>query len=328
MNYQRELQIAIDAVRRAAVLCAAVQSELASATLEKRDRSPVTVADFGSQALICRTLRERFPRDPIMAEEDSSVLRLAENERVLGKVLSEVRRVAPDSGFGEILQWIDSGNATGYSDRFWTLDPIDGTKGFLRGDQYAIALALIVDGDVTVAALGCPGLSYSPKGDGDKGGIYAAIRGEGAFLVPQERDGERFPIQVSREADPSRARFCESVESAHSSHKDAALVANLLGISRAPLRLDSQAKYAVVASGKAEIYLRLTGHSGYIENIWDHAAGALVIEEAGGRVTDVNGSPLDFRQGSRLERNVGIVATNGHVHQDVLTALEKVLVSE
>jgi 3'(2'), 5'-bisphosphate nucleotidase len=146
--------------------------------------------------------------------------------------------------------------------------------------------------------------------------------------VPLEGEGERIPIHVSREADPRRARFCESVESAHSSHSNAASVAELLGIKRAPLRLDSQAKYAVVASGEAEIYLRLTGHSGYVENIWDHAAGALVIEEAGGRVTDVNGSPLDFRQGSRLERNVGIVATNGHVHNDVLAALHRVLVSE
>ncbi|MEX0746827.1 MAG: inositol monophosphatase family protein, partial [Rhodothermales bacterium] len=187
---------------------------------------------------------------------------------------------------------------------------------------------LIVEGEVAVAALGCPGLRSSADEDGSRGGIYAAIRGEGSFLIPLEGEGERIPIHVSREADPCRARFCESVESAHSSHRDAASVAELLGIKRAPLRLDSQAKYAVVASGEAEIYLRLTGQSGYVENIWDHAAGALVIEEAGGRVTDVNGSPLDYRQGSRLERNVGIVATNGHVHNDVLAALDRVLVSE
>jgi 3'(2'), 5'-bisphosphate nucleotidase len=328
MNYAKELQIAVDAVRTAAVLCMSVQSEVMSAAMEKRDRSPVTVADFGSQALICRTLRERFPEDPIMAEEDSSALREVENERDLGRVVSEVLRIVPDADHDSVLRWIDGGNATGYSDRFWTLDPIDGTKGFLRGDQYAIALALIVDGDVAVAALGCPGLNVSPATYGKKGDIYAAVRGEGAFVTPLEGEGERTPIFVSGETDSGRARFCEPVESAHSSHKDAASVAHLLGIQRAPLRLDSQAKYAVVACGEAEIYLRLASRVEYVENIWDHAAGSLVIEEAGGRVTDVNGSPLDFRQGSRLERNIGIVATNGHLHSDVLAALAKVLVPE
>ena len=52
--------------------------------------------------------------------------------------------IEPTSVQSTICQWIDHGGATHYSDRFWTLDPIDGTKGFLRGEQYAVALALIV----------------------------------------------------------------------------------------------------------------------------------------------------------------------------------------
>src|SRR5690606_1688037 len=82
-------------------------------------------------------------------------------------------------------------------------------------------------------------------------------------------------------------------------------------------RLDSQAKYAVVAAGEAEIYLRLTRHTGYVENIWDHAAGALVVEEAGGKLTDLNGERLDFSRGPRLEKNVGIVASNGRFHDRI-----------
>ena len=64
----------------------------------------------------------------------------------------------------EVCRWIDHGGGSQYSERFWTLDPIDGTKGFLRGEQYAVALALIVEGRIAVAALACPNLRV-PAGD-------------------------------------------------------------------------------------------------------------------------------------------------------------------
>ena len=62
----------------------------------------------------------------------------------------------------------------------------------------------------------------------------------------------------------------------------------------------------------------------YREKIWDHAAGKLMVEAAGGRVTDVNGEPLDFRRGRTLEHNRGVVATNGTIHDEVLQAVRKV----
>ena len=60
-----------------------------------------------------------------------------------------------------IAAWIDKGNGN-IAPRYWTLDPIDGTKGFIRGDQYAIALALIEQGQVKVGVLGCPSLPFPP----------------------------------------------------------------------------------------------------------------------------------------------------------------------
>ena len=317
MSYQKELETALEAVRQASLLCRSVQSQLETKTLRKDDRSPVTVADFGSQAVICRELGDAFPDDPVIAEEDSAVLRLPDNSHVLEQVIAEVRGIIPDGDGCQVADWIDRGNASKYSERFWTLDPIDGTKGFLRGDQYAVALALIVDGELVVAALGCPKL-------GETGSIFSAMRGEGAYRSGIDDDGDRQRIHVSRVDDPTEARFCESVESAHSSHGQAAALAETLGIRRDPYRIDSQAKYAVVAKGDAEIYLRLTRHTGYVENIWDHAAGALVIEEAGGTVTDLNGTKLDFSRGHRLENNIGIVASNGRFHDRILAALEKV----
>ena len=165
--YDREQAVAIEAVREAARLCRAVAAEISPDVLAKKDKSPVTVADFGSQALICRTLAEAFPDDPVIAEEDAAELRRPENEAILDQVLRHVRAVRSEADVNasggidraEVCRWIDHGGGSEYSRRFWTLDPIDGTKGFLRGEQYAVALALIVDGRVVVAALACPNLS-------------------------------------------------------------------------------------------------------------------------------------------------------------------------
>lgn len=332
-SYRRERDAAIEAVRRAARLTRTVQDTLAPDVVEKRDRSPVTVADFGSQALVCSALRDAFPDDPIVAEEDSAVLREPENAAVLERVVEHVAEVAGEADADLACRWIDYGGATEHSDRFWTLDPIDGTKGFLRGEQYAVALALIVGGEVTVAALACPNLSVAgvvegPEAPARRGVIYAAVRGEGTVALPLQEGGDEAAVQVSTTTEGSEARFCESVESGHSSHDDAAAVADELGITNPPVRIDSQCKYAVVARGEADIYLRLPTRPGYVERIWDHAAGYLVVTEAGGRVSDVEGRPLAFDQGPGLAKNRGVIVTNGHLHDDVLAALSAVGVSQ
>jgi hypothetical protein len=99
----------------------------------------------------------------------------------------------------------------------------------------------------------------------------------------------------------------------------------VLGITLPPVRLDSQCKYAVVARGEASIYLRLPTRPGYEEKIWDHAAGCVIVKEAGGAVTDVRGRPLDFSRGSTLALNSGVVASNGVLHYRVLDAVRAVL---
>ncbi len=90
-----------------------------------------------------------------------------------------------------------------------------------------------------------------------------------------------------------------------------------------PSGLTARPKYAAVACGDASIYLRLPRSSSYREKIWDHAAGAFIVEQAGGRVTDFSGNPLDFTCGELLEKNTGIVATNGIIHEQVLDAISK-----
>jgi 3'(2'), 5'-bisphosphate nucleotidase len=338
--FEREKVAAVRAVRQAAVLCQAVGREISPEVLAKNDKSPVTVADFGSQALICRALAEHFPDDPLIAEEDSADLARPENTLVLDRVVQHVR--ASLAGLDEdargslsgplaremVCRWIDRGASTGYCSRFWALDPIDGTKGFLRGEQYAIALALIIEGRIAVAALACPNLHIHGGDDhressGPRGAIFSAVRGQGAFVVPSEEARGTNPaaLRVSQCDKPEEARFCESVESGHSAQGDAAAIAARLGITMAPLRMDSQCKYAVVARGEADLYLRLPTRPDYREKIWDHAAGVLIVEEAGGVVTDITGRPLEFHHGRELAANRGVVVSNGRLHERVLEAV-------
>jgi len=326
MTYESERSVAVDAVLKACSLCQEVRSSLCDdEACEKEDRSPVTIADFGAQAVVSYHLRESFPNDPLVAEEDSRILRQSENAHLSELVVNHVRRIVPDLGHREVLEAIDRGSGKGGpKGRFWTLDPIDGTKGFLRADQYAVALALVEDGQVTLGVLGCPNLPLNiDDPTGPRGCLFVAVKGEGTIMQAFD-DSEKRTIHVAGGGDSAGVRFCESFESSHTSHERSARMAQLLSFSKEPLRIDSQCKYGVVARGDAAVYLRLPTGKSYMETIWDHAAGSIVVQEAGGKVTDMEGKPLDFSLGRTLSNNRGIVVTNGGLHQSVLTAAQEV----
>ncbi|MBV7330111.1 3'(2'),5'-bisphosphate nucleotidase [Chloroflexi bacterium TSY] len=323
MSYQQERQAATEAVTKAAGLCTQVRTDMVDLNaLEKGDKSPVTIADFGAQALVCQHLKAAFPNDAIVGEEDASDLRIEANAEQLASVAAYVQKYHPQATPDEICDWIDAGNAL-VAERFWTLDPIDGTKGFLRNDQYAIALALIEDGEVKVAALACPALSTSLDVlDAPTGSLFVAVRGEGTKMTLLSSDTFE-PIQVSQGSSANGARFVESVEAGHGNHALQEAIARAAGITQPSLRMDSQAKYGAVARGDAALYLRLPSpkYPNYVEKIWDHAAGSLVVEEAGGRVTDMHGKPLDFVSDYKMNDNQGVVVSAGPFHEAVIEAL-------
>jgi 3'(2'), 5'-bisphosphate nucleotidase len=322
--FDEERQVAIDAVVEAARLCRAVQQDLVSAgTLQKDDRSPVTVADFGSQALICRRIRARFPDDPIVGEEDSANLRSPAHSDRLAAVTGFVRQYVPDAAAESVCEWIDAGNGE-VAERFWTVDPIDGTKGFLRGDQYAVALALIEDGAVRLGALACPALPQDIESPSHSsvGAVFVAVEGAGAHMGTIDgTDWVRISVQEQDAAD--RSRFVESVESGHGDAELQAAIAKAAGISEPPLKLDSQVKYGALARGDATLYLRFPSprQPEYREKIWDHAAGAIIVDEAGGKVTDMHGRSLDFASSHLMRPGAGVIASNGIAHDAVLLAL-------
>lgn len=103
-------------------------------------------------------------------------------------------------------------------------------------------------------------------------------------------------------------------------------------MSSASERMDSQCKYACIARGSSSVYLRIpviydqpNDHKEYVEKIWDHAAGSLIVEEAGGVVSDINGKGLDFSVGRGLRLNSGIVACGLIMSKTVLSTIKKVI---
>lgn len=320
MAYDQEKTLAITAATLAAQLCENIRREIAPDAIAKNDRSPVTIADFGSQAIICKALAEAFPEDPVVAEEDAAELRQPGMATALAQATEQIQHLIPEATPEAVVNWIDHGNGA-VGKRYWTLDPIDGTKGFLRGDQYAIALALVEDGDIKVGVLACPALQFSNT---ETGLLLVAVRGEGTQMMSLSAQTPQ-PIQVTTATDAEQFRFVESVESGHGDQTQQSAVAQAAGITQPSVRMDSQAKYAAVAAGQAVLYLRLPSPKtpDYREKIWDHAAGVIVVEEAGGRVTDMHGHPLDFSQEARLVSNQGVVVSNGAIHETVLTALKQ-----
>ncbi|KAL3519664.1 hypothetical protein ACH5RR_017813 [Cinchona calisaya] len=137
----------------------------------KNDNSPVTIADWSVQAIVSWILSEAFGIEnvSIVAEEDVEVLLKAGSAGLLENVVKTANKcVAKAPLFGlnaparalntrEVLDAISRCNSSGgRSGRFWVLDPVDGTLGFVCGNQYAIALALIEDGEPVIGVLGCP----------------------------------------------------------------------------------------------------------------------------------------------------------------------------
>jgi 3'(2'), 5'-bisphosphate nucleotidase len=183
-SFAAEVRCAVAAVAQACRLTDNVQRIMAAAAssnttttsptldnlmLAKSDASPVTIADFGAQCIINRHLLAAFPDDAVVAEEDSAELR-AGGAAMLADVVANVNAVLSSTSSSsssssssltadEVCAAIDHGdslNDGGGKGRIWTIDPIDGTKGFLRIAQYAVCLGLLVDGMPTVGVLGCP----------------------------------------------------------------------------------------------------------------------------------------------------------------------------
>ena len=315
------LAFSLDIVRRASALTCLIQSELVTPALSKADKSPVTVADLAVQAYVAAKLEEYDAEIPLVGEESADVFSSADGERTLAVVTDYVGRLLPGTTPSDVRRWIARGQNAG-GDRFWTLDPVDGTKGFLRREQYAVALAYLEEGRVMMGVLGCPKLTINNM----ETGVLAYAQRGGAWAMPlgTSSTGDTVPgsLRVSQISDPADARVLRSVESGHTNVSQMDLLVARMGVKAPPVLMDSQAKYVVLAAGEGDMLFRLLSadRPDYEECIWDQAAGSIIVEEAGGTITDLAGKTLDFTHGRTLAANRGICATNGLLHAAAVRA--------
>eukprot|EP01038_Epipyxis_sp_PR26KG_P007806 gene7806-10601_t len=186
-KYEKELEVAKFIVNKTSFVSRSLQSYLlsrpvmhdvqsetstssSSSSISKDDKTPVTIADFATQAIIIDFISTYFPNDNFIAEEDSALVRA--DEQVCDAILDAIHIATGGSKWSreKLFTTIDRGSSGNFShlshdsgdnksSRVWVLDPIDGTKGFLRGQHYCIALALLVNGLPKLSVLGCPNLN-------------------------------------------------------------------------------------------------------------------------------------------------------------------------
>jgi len=313
------MQEMIAAVRDAVKVCRTVQEDyLISNTKSSGDsKEPVTIADYGSQAIICRAIQTYYPDDAVVSEESGKqFLELVSDEQRANvlDILSRVLGTAVTQD--EVVSWLDFGKGK-TAKRTWVIDPIDGTKGFVAMRHYAIACGLLIDGKVAEGIVATPGYN-------NEGALFYTRDGATYRAPLASGDGEQ--VSISDRTEPAEFVTVQSVEKQHASKSRMQLTREYAGLDNAIVNeLDSMEKYALIACGDADLYLRLPREgSTYSHKIWDHVAGVALVYNAGGVVTDIDGSPLDFSQGDTLP-NLGMVASNGKRHDSIIDAIQKVL---
>ena len=204
----------------------------------KPDSSPLTSADLASHSLIAAALPAFLPGLPVISEESEPALR--------------------DSLAG--------------AERFWLVDPLDGTKEFLKGaGEFTVNIALVENGRCTLGVVDAPALDAS----------YCAAAGLGAW----RRRGIAAPEPIAARPAPPAAQLALVASKDHAGPRVQALLAKLPG---ATLRsMGSSLKFCLVAEGSADLYLR-----DLPTMEWDTAAAQCVVETAGGQICSLDGERL------------------------------------
>lgn len=311
------------ALRQAALLTRQVQAQHWADAAHKDGREPVTLADYGAQAILGHALISAYPDDGVYSEESAGqFLELVTPERraaiagLAGRMLGEAVTES------DLVRWLDHGRGR-ETWRMWTVDPVDGTKGFVAGRRYSLAVGVAEDGLPVAGLLACPGW---PSRDG-QGALFYAQRS--AAYAESLAGGKAVRVAVRPPSGLSGVKVVESVEEEHVDHAALVRVLAAAKLNNPHVQqVDGQDKYAMVAAGEAQIYLRLPREAQPQHRIWDHLAGTALVQAAGGSVTDLNGDLLDFSRGPILTANRGmVVSPGGALHERLLEAIDRVFPS-
>lgn len=379
--YSGELACALSAVHAASLLTKSVLRSLSNnvAAETKADDSPVTIADFAAQALLISALHAVFPSDSFIGEESADALR--QNEALADRVWQLVLRAKQDAyarenakseaqievqqggdadagaltltkclptSKEEMFERIDmggKGEATGQG-RVWVMDPVDGTATFMQGQQYAVALCLLVDGEQQVGAVGCPNLAFDIHGplretpvhedqvdSSGFGVLLSAVKGHGTFIRSMTSSSLSAPRKINLTSLPAKPlpqlNFVETTLGKTSlSQAEHHLVADILGASwPGTVVWSQQMKYVALALGATDVMVRIPQTKERYTYIWDHAGGHILFQEAGGVIRDFDGKNVDFGRGRKItgEANFGMIGAMPGVFGVVERAVREVL---
>ncbi|XP_049381926.1 putative PAP-specific phosphatase, mitochondrial isoform X2 [Solanum stenotomum] len=315
-KYYSELEAAVDVVERACRLCVDVKKSLFSSDgriLEKNDQTPVTIADFGVQALVSLEMNRLFPSIPLVAEEDSAFLR---SNNLVGSVVDVVKDKATlgdEVTEDNILKAIDRGGKDAYvfapePATYWILDPIDGTRGFVKGSEalYVVGLALVVEGKIVLGVMGCPNWHEDCSDNSIIGVQENQSSRSGIIMVSHVGCGtwtKRLSDILTNESPHTWTRCsvdsCQMVQGARVTIPESQTWKSLPLSGLFDAKTDSEnigegnilllsaccgslCKYLMVASGRASVYIQGKKATSIIK-VWDHAVGIICVHEAGGK---------------------------------------------
>ncbi|TVY34552.1 3'(2'),5'-bisphosphate nucleotidase [Lachnellula subtilissima] len=346
LPYSKERLIAELAVQRAALLTKKVLREIDKGTISKSDKSPVTIADFAAQALLICAIHHNFPDDKFVGEEAADTLRedVELQKRVWDLVSAKYlddretnALLSTPVSSEEMLNIIDLGcGPGGRKGRVWMLDPVDGTAAFMRGQQYAVSLALVEDGQEVVGVVGCPNLNlengkiHEDRVDREGYGMMlSAVRGQGAFIRRISSGESEAARRIERPVNGADVKDLHWVEGTTSRSNDIDKqwkLAKSLGISFPGTDLySSQMRYIALAVGGGDINVTIPKKRDKISWVWDHAGGHLILKESGGLVTDLNGKEFDFGAGRYLGENYGRIVAPMKIRKEIMATVVQFL---
>jgi 3'-phosphoadenosine 5'-phosphosulfate (PAPS) 3'-phosphatase len=275
----------------------------------KEDKSPVTIADLLHQSQVQQMLHDAFRGDGLIGEEPRSMQEqvVAEAAEISGRFYGSPLRP-------ELIDVPERGEVT------WILDPIDGTKGYLKGRYYAIALGYFRGSEPVFGAMAVPHAPQAETAPIDNA-IAFAVKGRGAWMGFAREDGalDFAPLRTQQAGYAKPYRVAVSLEHA------GALGAAVEGGAFVPVKLDSQAKYLAVAANHLDAYARASRDDGGKDVSWDHVPGALIAMEAGCTVCHFDGTPVQFAPEPVVRFKGGMLCHRGPAGSDLAAALRELV---
>lgn len=261
-RYAHELSVAAALAREAGALALRYHGKDITVQRKAGDE-PVTVADHECSALIVAGLKRAFPDDIVISEE----------------IKDDPRRV--------------------HASRVWYVDPIDGTKAFIRGESgYCVMIGLTLEHAPVV------GLLYQPNFDS----LVFAAHESGAWLL---RHGECTPLVTSTLEQPEQARHLGAKTG---SRADWDQVEKRLGLPEDHKVSSIGLKLCTIALGASDLYVNPYTHC----STWDTCAPQVVLQEAGGTLSDMHGLPLRYNDPETTKHSRGLIGSNGAMHRRVI----------